>query len=104
MSGTIPRNLQPKEGNLEKKGRDGKWSKRYFELERSQLHYYNKGRKLGDTIHLHRDIPIKIGPEDSRIILVETPERLWMFRAESAKVAQEWATALRQHCQGRPVR
>ena len=99
---TLPRNLQPKEGFLDKQTQDRKrWKKRYFELERSQLHYYeNRGKKgYGDTIRLYSNVPIKISPSDSKVILIETDTRVWNLRAESEKVASEWLTALKLHSQ-----
>ena len=82
---TLSRNLEPKEGNLEKRTKDGKsWDKRYFELERSQLHYYlGKGQKYRDTIRLY-GVPVKLSAEDPRVLLIETESRTWYLKAESS--------------------
>ena len=97
---TLSRNLEPKEGNLEKRTKDGKrWEKRYFELERSQLHYYlGKGQKYRDTIRLY-GVPVKLSPEDPRILLIETDSRTWYLKAESSELAADWLTALKLHTQ-----
>lgn len=100
---TLTRNLQPKEGFLEKQTHDKrKWKRRYFELESGKLHYYerNKGNKgYCDTIRL-ANVPIKISPGDSRVLLIETDTRVWNLKAESGQLALEWLTALKLHSQG----
>lgn len=98
---TLSRNLQPKEGVLEKRTKDGKrWEKRYFEVERSQLHYYlGKGQKYRDTIRLY-GVPVKLSSEDPRVLLIETENRLWHLKAETNEVANDWLTALKLHAQG----
>ena len=97
---TLSRNLEPKEGNLEKRTKDGKsWDKRYFELERSQLHYYlGKGQKYRDTIRLY-GVPVKLSAEDPRVLLIETESRTWYLKAESSELAADWLTALKLHTQ-----
>ena len=98
--GSLPRHLEPKVGHMDKRSKDGKrWDRRSFELERSQLHYYRKGQKYGDTIRLYGGIPITISPEDSRIIVIETDTRTWHFKADTPELAAEWLSALKLHSQ-----
>ena len=99
---SLTRNLQPKEGSLEKRTKDGKrWEKRYFELERSQLHYYlGKGQKYRDTIRLY-GIPVKLSAEDPRVLLIEAEARTWHLKAETNEVAKDWFTALKLHTQAK---
>ena len=95
------RRVEPREGYLEKRTRDGrKWNRRYFELERGQLHYYqDQGRKYGDTIRLYRGIPLVTDETDARVFTIGTEGRTWVFRAETLQLALEWVTSLRAHCQ-----
>ncbi len=99
---TIQRNqLKPKDGYLEKLTKDGKkWKKRYFELESSNLHYYEgKGQKYSDTIKLYC-VPVKLSSDDRKIVIIETDKRVWSLRAENEHTAEEWLTALQTHSQG----
>ena len=98
---TIHRNLQAKEGYLEKQTHDGKkWKRRYFELEACNLHYYEgKGQKYGDTIKLYC-VPVKLSPDDPRVLTLETEKRVWVVRADTEKTAKEWLSALKMHSQG----
>ena len=86
---------------MEKLTKDGKkWKKRYFELEVSNLHYYEgKGQKYGDTIKLYC-VPVKLSPDDRRVVIIETEKRVWSLRADSESLADEWLTALKMHSQG----
>ena len=99
---SLTRKLTPKEGYLEKRSRDGKrWDRRYFELERGQLHYYRgKGQKYGDTIRIYGSDSIYLSFEDLKVIVVETESRTWYFRAETAGQASEWLNALKLHIHG----
>lgn len=85
---------------MEKRTKDGrKWQKKYFELERGQLHYYEargRGQKYSDTIRLH-ELPIEIDPTDPKVITIRAEGRVFNFRAESATSASAWFSALRSH-------
>ena len=97
---TIQRSqLKPKDGFLEKLTKDGKkWKKRYFELEASNLHYY-EGKKYCDSIKLYC-VPIKLSSDDHKVVMIETDKRVWSLRAESESAADDWITALQMHSQG----
>lgn len=94
--------LKPKDGILEKQTKTGKkWNSRFFELEASKLHYYErKGGKYCDTIRLSNTTPVTIDAADTRVIEIKTESRLWHLRAESEAIASEWLAALKIHCQG----
>ena len=94
--------LKPKDGTLEKQTKTGKkWNSRFFELEASKLHYYErKGGKYCDTIRLSSTTPVTIDVSDTRVIEIKTDSRLWYLRAESEGSASEWVAALKSHCQG----
>ena len=102
--GTIPtRNLQPREGYLEKQTKDKKrYEKKYFELENRNLHYYNvsgRNHRYANTIRLY-GIPVSLSSEDARVVLIETDERVWQLRAETEETAADWVGVLKIHSQG----
>lgn len=96
--GGTTRKLQPKDGILEKRTKDGrKWQKKYFELERGQLHYYEgKGGKYSDTIKL-QDVPIEIDPADPKILIIKSEHRFFYLRADSTASASDWFSAMKSH-------
>ena len=91
--------LEPKADYLEKQSSDGKWAKRYFDLEQSKLHYYtSKGQKYHQTIQL-RGVPIRLLDSDKRVIVIETDTRSYHLRAKTTALALEWVKALKTHSQ-----
>jgi hypothetical protein len=91
--------LEPKADYLEKKSSDGKWAKRYFDLEQSKLHYYtSKGQGYRQTIPV-RGVPVRLLDTDQRVIELESESRKYYLRAKSAAVAAEWLKALQNHSQ-----
>ena len=95
------RRLQPKEGTLEKRTKDGRrWQKKHFELERGQLHYYeSKGQKYADTIRLH-EAPIELDQTDPKVVIIKGETRAFHLRAESTESASAWYSALKSHSKG----
>ncbi len=93
--------MQPKEGILEKRTRDGRrWQKKHFELERGQLHYYEgKGQRYADTIRL-QETPIEIDQTDPKIIIIKGETRAFYLRAESTESATAWFSAIKSHSKG----
>ena len=91
------RKLEPKEDYLEKKSSEGKWAKRYFELEQGKLHYYgSKGHDYRQTINM-RGIPVHLLENDRRIIEIESGNRKYHLKAKNTAVASDWLQALRNH-------
>ena len=91
--------LQPKADYLEKQSSEGKWAKRYFDLEQSKLHYYtSKGQKYHQTINL-RGVPVRLLDSDKRVIVIETDTRSYNLRAKTTALAEEWIKALQMHSQ-----
>lgn len=95
----VSRKLEPKEDYLEKKNREGKWAKRYFELEQGKLHYYgSKGHDLRQTINM-RGVPVHLLKNDPRIIEIESTaqNRQYQLRAKTTTAASDWLQALQNH-------
>ena len=91
--------LEPKADYLEKKSSDGKWAKRYFDLEQSKLHYYtSKGQGYRQTIPI-RGVPVRLSDTDKRVIELESESRKYYFRAKNAALAADWLKALQNHSQ-----
>ena len=87
--------LEPKAGYLEKKSSDGKWAKRYFDLEQGKLHYFtSKGQGYRQTI-IVRGAPVCL--INGRIIKIQSETRIYHFRAKTEALAEEWLNALQAH-------
>ena len=91
--------LEPKADFLEKKSSDGKWAKRYFDLEQSKLHYFqSKGQGYRQTIPV-RGVPVRLLDKDKRVIEIESESRTYHLRAKTVAQAEEWLKALQNHSQ-----
>ena len=91
--------LEPKADYLEKKASDGKWAKRYFDLEQSKLHYFtSKGQGYRQTIHM-RGVPVRMLDTDKRVIEIGSESRIYHLRAKTTALAEEWLKALKSHSQ-----
>lgn len=92
--------LEPKADYLEKKRSDGKWAKRYFDLEQSKLHYFSaKGQKNYRYTITVRGAPIRILDTDKRVIEIESENRTYQLRAKNTTAAAEWLKILQYHSQ-----
>ncbi|XP_033117345.1 formin-J-like isoform X2 [Anneissia japonica] len=97
-NGAKKSNKKPtKEGYMEKlsSGRNQTWNKRYFELAQTgHLHYSKKKNDRSvESIYL-RDCPCTVEGEDERIIVLETEERVYKFRAPSKTESVNWMTGI----------
>lgn len=91
--------LEPKADYLEKKSSDGRWAKRYFELEQSKLHYYtSKGQGYRQTINV-RGVPVHLLDTDQRVIEIKSEDRMYHVRAKNSSIAVDWLKALQNHSQ-----
>lgn len=91
--------LESKSDYLEKKSSDGKWAKRYFDLEQGKLHYFtSKGQGYRQTINV-RGSPIKLLETDKRIIELLLESRTYHLRAKNNAQALEWFKTLQNHSQ-----
>ncbi|XP_071958926.1 uncharacterized protein [Antedon mediterranea] len=86
-----------KEGYMEKlsSGRNQTWNKRFFELAQTgHLHYSKKKNDRSvESIYL-RDCPCSVDGEDERIIVLETEERVYKFRATTKTDAANWLNGI----------
>ena len=90
---------EPKSDHLEKKTSDGKWAKRYFELEQGNLHYYSsksKGHAYRQTINV-RGVPVRLLESDKRVFEIESEKRVYQLRAKNTDMAADWLKALQSH-------
>lgn len=90
---------EPKADYLEKKSSDGKWARRFFELERGNLHYYSsksKSHAYRQTINV-RGVPIRLLESDERVLEIESEKRVYQLRAKNAEIATGWLKALQSH-------
>eukprot|EP00794_Sanderia_malayensis_P011194 gene11194-12368_t len=100
VSAAIASPIMPvKHGFLEKlsggKKRSQKWDRRYFEVTTSgYLYYYKKvqGKPIG-TIYL-RGCPVQQDFDDPCVICIESEDRDWRLKAESATDAKAWVDTL----------
>ena len=93
----VSRKLEPKQDYLEKKSSDGRWAKRYFELEQGKLHYYgSKGHDYRHTINI-RGVPVRLVQNDLRIIEIESENRMYQLKAKNTDSASAWLKALQNH-------
>jgi hypothetical protein len=91
--------LEPKADYLEKKSSDGKWARRYFDLEQSKLHYFtSKGQGYRQTIPV-RGAPVRLLETDKRVIELRSETRTYLLRAKTTTFAEEWFKALQNHSQ-----
>ena len=91
--------LEPKADYLEKKSSDGKWARRYFDLEQGKLHYFtSKAQGYRQTI-IVRGAPVRLLDSDKRVIELELETRTYHLRAKTLAVAEEWLNALQNHSQ-----
>ncbi|XP_065828547.1 uncharacterized protein [Oscarella lobularis] len=94
-----PVELPTMEGFMEKmsggKKRAPKWDSRFFELcETGYLHYYRKkDSKCLGSVYL-RGCPISVDPSDPCVIVLQSEDRTWYFRAQSSEEASAWKKAL----------
>lgn len=92
--------LEPKADYLEKKRSDGKWAKRYFDLEQSKLHYFSaKGQKNYRYTISVRGVPIRVLDTDKRVIEIQSGNRTYQLRAKNITVAADWLKTLQCHSQ-----
>ena len=91
--------LEPKADYLEKKSSDGKWAKRYFDLEQGKLHYFtSKGQGYRQTINI-RGAPVRLLEIDRRVIELVSETRTYHLRAKTSASTEEWLKALQKHSQ-----
>ena len=99
IASSLPSNQPVKQGYLEKlsggKKRAPKWDKRYFEVTSSGYLLYSKkeNTKPVGSIYL-RGCPIQQEFEHPTVIHIESEERDWQLRAETAKEAKQWVEVL----------
>lgn len=92
--------LEPKADYLEKKNSDGKWAKRYFDLEQSKLHYFSaKGQKNYRYTISIRGVPVRLLDTDKRVIEIESENKTYQLRAKNTATAADWLKTLQCHSQ-----
>ena len=92
-----------RKGYLEKQapGRAAKWDRRYFELTASgSMDYYKKegGRNVGNIFL--KGCPVGVAPDDPCIFFVQSEDRTYTLRAESATEAKRWRVDIEWHAKG----
>jgi hypothetical protein len=85
-------------GYLHKRGRNGKWQKRFFESDGEHLSYYKTSArtKLLATLDLVKvgDITIEEGDQSSSTFKIKIADRDYILRADSASSCKDWVITL----------
>ena len=85
-------------GYLHKRGRNGKWQKRFFETDGENLSYYKSSArsKLLATLDLLKvgDITIDEGDQSSCTFKIMIADRDYILRADSASSCKDWVITL----------
>jgi hypothetical protein len=85
-------------GYLHKRGRNGKWQKRFFETDGEHLSYYKTSArcKLLATLDLVKvgDITIEEGDQSSSTFKIMIADRDYILRADSASSCKDWVITL----------
>lgn len=90
--------IEPIQGYLHKKTRDGRWQRRWFETNGTYLTYYKsrKMEKLLAALSLPQvsDIKTVPGEDDEGLFIIELNTRIYTLKAKNNEEANTWVTAL----------